>query len=578
MKAKKERRRSAAMATAAAVPQGRPWWIYPLAAAGVLLLAFIAYSPALHGPFLFDDSYLPFAVPGQDPALRWWIGVVRPLLMVTYWVNFRLSGADTYWYHAVNVILHAVTSLIVFGIVRRLLERAGTTDGRCNLVAAIAAAIFLVHPVQTESVAYIAGRSECLSVLFVMGAFAVAVEAGAQAISWRRTMAVLLLFLAALTSKEHAVVLVPLLLLHDYFWNPGFSLAGIRRNWRLYSPLVVGMGAGVLLFWSLITRSTSAGFALKDFTWYQYLFTQFRALFVYLGLFVLPFSLNLDYDFPISMSIVDHGAILGLAGLLAISAVAWKYRHRYRLASFGWFAFLLLMAPTSSILPIRDPIAERRMYLGMLGLLLIVVEALRHLKADRRALGWTLAAILGTGTALTWSRAAVYASPVAQWLDTVAKSPRKVRPHFQLASAYYAEGRCDLAAKEFAATASLAPPNYDLLVDWALALDCLNEPIQAVAKLRQAAAMERTAHVYSQIGMVYAKHALWPEAMEALNTAEQVNSYYPMTYVYKGGVHLSNNEVPEAIKEYRHALWLDPKNQPAKEGLAMAEQRLAQPR
>jgi len=578
MKVKKDRRRSVAATAPADVPQGRPRWLYPLAAVGVLVLAFIAYSPALHGPFLFDDSYLPFAVPGQDPALRWWIGAIRPLLMVTYWANFRLSGSESYWYHVVNVILHAATTLVVFGVVRRLVEHAGETGSRRDLVAAAAAAIFLAHPVQTESVAYIAGRSECLSVFFVMAAFAVFVHCRQTAIGWGRSLAVLLLFLAALASKEHTVVLVPLLLLYDYFWNPGFTLQGIRRNWRIYLPLLAGAGAGLALFANLIMRSTTAGFALKDFTWYQYLFTQFRALFVYLRLFVLPFGFNLDYDFPISMTILDHGAIFGLAGLVAISAVAWKYRRRYRLAAFGWFAFLLLMAPTSSILPIRDPIAERRMYLGMPGLLLIVAEVLLQFHWERKVLGWVLAAILGVGTALTWSRAAVYASPVAQWLDTVAKSPRKVRPHFQLASAYFAEGRCDLALKEFAATAALAPPDYDLLVDWGLTLDCLDQPDEAIAKLRQAAALEATAHVYSQIGMVYAKRSNWPDAMGALKTAERLDPFYAMTFVYMAGVHLANNEVQEAVDQYRRALRIEPKNQQAKEGLAMAEQRLAAPR
>jgi tetratricopeptide (TPR) repeat protein len=544
----------------------------------MLLLAFIAYAPALSGPFLFDDSYLPFAVPGQDPAFRAWIHGVRPLLMATYWVNFRLSGAASLWYHNVNVILHAVTTLLVFAILRRLLERAGAQNGRRDLLAAIGAAIFLLHPVQAESVAYIAGRSECLSVMLFMAAYAAVLYDRGGAIGWTRAAVVLLLFVAALASKEHAIALVPLLLLSDYYWNPGFTLQGIRRNWRIYAPLLAGACVAVAGLWDVIARSPSAGLALRDFTWYQYLFTQFRALFVYLRLFLFPVGLNLDYDFPISKGILDHGAIFGLAGLAAITVAAWIYRRRYPLASFGWFAFLILMAPTSSVLPIRDPVAERRMYLGMLGLLLMLLEGLRRLEWNRKTLTGTLAAVVAVGTVLTWSRAGVYASPVAQWLDTVGKSPNKVRPHFQLASAYYAEGRCDLAADEFAAAARLAPPTYDLLVDWALALDCLNRPDEAVAKLRQAAVLEPRAHVYSQIGMVYAKQARWPEALDALDRAEKLDPAYAMTYVYKGGVLLSNNQAPQAIEQYRRALALDPDNFLAKQGLDMAEKRLALPR
>ena len=222
--------------------------------------------------------------------------------------------------------------------------------------------------------------------------------------------------------------------------------------------MAAGGVASVAYAWHLLTGANTAGFALKDVTWYEYLFTQFRALFVYLRVFVLPVGLTVDYDFPFSKSILDHGAIFGLAGLLLISAAAWYYRREYRLASFGWFAFLLLMAPTSSIVPIRDPIAERRLYLGMLGLLLILLEGLSRLRLDRTKLAVLLAGVAVAGTGMTYARASVWSGALPLWQDAVAKTPRKARPRFQLASAYYQEGRCDLAVTEFAATATLQKP------------------------------------------------------------------------------------------------------------------------
>src|SRR5262249_16817763 len=153
-----------------------------------------------------------------------------------------------------------------------------------------------------------------------------------------------------------------------------FSFAGVRANWRLHLAMAVGAVCGVAFFWKLITQANSAGFALKEFTWYQYLFTQFRAIFVYIGTFLLPARLTADWDFAISKSIMDHGAWAGLVVLLALAGAAWYYRRRFPLATFGFFMFLILMAPTSSIIPILDPIAERRLYFAMPGLLLIVVD------------------------------------------------------------------------------------------------------------------------------------------------------------------------------------------------------------
>ena len=88
---------------------------------------------------------------------------------------------------------------------------------------------------------------------------------------------------------------------------------------------------------------------------------------------------------PSRARIFDRGAILGLAGLLALAAVAWRYRRSFPLAGYGYFVFLVLLSPTSSILPIKDPIADRRMYLPMLGLILIAIDLLRRLKVDRKA-------------------------------------------------------------------------------------------------------------------------------------------------------------------------------------------------
>src|ERR1019366_1405626 len=146
------------------------------------------------------------------------------------------------------------------------------------------------------------------------------------------------------------------------------------------------------VFRGLITNATSAGFGLKEFTWYQYFFTQCRALWVYIGLFLLPVNLSADWDFAISRTVLDKGAIAGLVALVAVAAAAWHWRRRFPLAGYGYFAFLVLMAPTSSILPIKDPVAERRLYFAILGLLLILVDALARLRVERKALAVAAAA------------------------------------------------------------------------------------------------------------------------------------------------------------------------------------------
>lgn len=581
MKAKKARQASRSVAVETrkpARPAAPARWPYWLTALGAVLLGFWVYQPALHGAFLFDDAALPFAMPSASAPFLDWIrfSASRPVLYITYWMNSRMSGDDPLSFHVFNVIFHLISTGLVFLIVRRFVEWTWpeAVPLRRNLLAGFAAGVFLLHPIQTEAVAYLAGRSDSLSVMLLLAAFAAFLYRPRREISWPVVVAVLGLFGAALLSKQHTIALPGLLLLTDYWWNPGFSWKGVRGNWKLYAVMAAGAVLAVVKYWGLIVSSPSAGFGMKSLTWYQYFFTQCRALFVYLGQFILPIHLDVDWDFPISRTFWDRGAFVGFLALVALVALAWRYRRRFPLATYGFLAFLLLMAPTSSILPIADPVADRRLYISMIGLLLVVVELVARIPVRPKALVTTCGIVLLAAAWATHAHAAIWSDPITLWQATVQKSPNKRRVRFQLASAYYDAGRCDLAIPEYRKAAELEPPNYDLLIDWALAYDQCNQPDDAVAKLREAAKQDSTAHVYSQIGMIYAKRSRWTEALDALAVAQKIDPNYAMTYYYRGGVHLAQNQVIEAIANYRKAVQLDGTYQPALQALATAEARL----
>ena len=553
-----------------------PWmpWAVGLAAFVTLLWA---YGPAMHAVFLFDDTKQMFALPSATEPLGSWIGQVRPALMFTYWVNTLISLEDTTSYHAFNIVIHSLTGLFVWLALRRLLEWAQVEESRRPLFAAFGALLFLFHPVETESVAYISGRSESLCGMFGAASFAAFMCRRNTAISWGTTLLVVALFGAAVLSKEQAVVLPVLFLLTDFWWNPGFSFRGALRNWKLYAILAAGAALGVWRFWSLILgggTGNSAGFSVKEFTWYQYLFTQFRAIFAYLLNFLFPAQLNVDWDFPISHTIFEHGSIFFLAGLLLLAAAGWWFRKSFPLAGFGYLFFLVMLSPTSSILPIQDPITDRRLYLPSVGLILVVIDLLRRLDLDRKALIAFGCLILLAAAVTTHARAEVWSDPISLWQDTERKSPEKVRAHFQLGFAYYEQGRFDLAVKEFEKTASLRAPTPDLLLDWGLAYDSLHQPELALAKLREAAKLEGSAQVYTQIAKVYAGSDRWPEAMDALAAAEKADPNYAITYVFRGKVYLRTNRPADAVAQYQRALALDPRVQDGQHDLAIAQAML----
>lgn len=550
---------------AAAKPQ---LWHYALALFAFLFLTFEVYQPALNGPFIFDDAYLPFTQPEyQNAPLRGWVNNLRPVLMFSYWLNLRLSGLEPYSYHAFNIFFHLLNGLWVFLLSRRMLERVAQGNPSNLILATFAGAVFLLHPVQTESVAYVASRSEVLSVLFFHAGFVLFLTRQQKGLTFPSALGVLTLFGIASLTKEHAAVFPALLLFTDWFWG-GYSFAAIRRNWRLYVPATI-VGAGALAFVFRVLRSAdTAGFGMKDLPWHDYFYTQCRAIWVYIRLFFLPVGQNFDYDFAISRSLLDHGAIFGLIGLLALAAAAFVYKERFPLASYGVFVFLILLAPTSSFVPIRDVLVERRLYLPFIGLLFVSLEFLSRWKTSRTALIGTLAGVLAVLSFLTYSRNHLFGDPIALWTDTIERSPNKARPHFQLGFAHYERQRCDEAVKYYDKAAALEPPEEKLLIDWALAYDCLSRPGDALGKLHQAAAKKETAHIYSLIGMIHGKQGHREQALEALAKAESLNRRWDMTYAYRGNVYTASGELDEAEKEFRRALALDPSNPVATQGLA----------
>ena len=564
---KQKTKSTAAVATGQPASPQRVWWPWLAALAG-LIAVFAAYSPALDGAFVFDDRSLPFMSPkiGGKPLAVWLQGV-RPMLNLSFWIDYQRSATDPGPYHSTNVFLHFLGSCLFGLLVARILKWAAVDGQKRPLLAVFAAALFLLHPLQTESVAYVASRSEVLSVLFFLAAFTLFAYRGEESMTLPRALAIVSLFGIAVVTKEHTAVLPVLIVATDYFWQRG----GIRKNAYLYGFLVLGAIGGGLLILRVLRGAQTAGFGMVDLTPATYFFTQCRVIWTYVRLFVLPFGQNVDPDITLSHSLLDHGAIFELLALLAAVAAAWMYRKRFPLAAFGLFVFLLLLAPTSSFMPIRDVLAERRIYLPFLGLTLIALEFLRRL--TRPQLMGASAAIVVACAILTYQRANVWASPLSLWQDTVAKSPNKLRPRFQLAFAQYESGACADAAVNYEAASKLGTPTYDLLVDWGQALDCAKNEPPALEKLPQAAALENSGHVHALLGMVHAKMGNTPAALDELALAERADPRFDMTYVYRGIIAERARDDATALREYQRAVSLNAYNQPARDGVARVTAR-----
>lgn len=557
---------------------------------GILVVGVALYAPALSGPFVFDDLVQPYSRTAPHlQSIGEWISIVRPLLMISFWLNYRIAGVQPELYHLFNLLCHLLNSLLIFFITGRLLKLERTQPaegaaGRDRLLSLFAALLFLVHPLQTESVSYIVSRSETLTACFLLSAYLIFLNraglnrAGAH-MRWGASLAIAGLFVLAGATKEIAVALVPLIILTDWF----FSLGGVRRNWRLYGLLgAAAIGASAIAF-LVLKDAQSAGFAMQGVNWYEYLFTQWRSLWVYLRLFLLPVGQTIDHDFPLSRSLFAHGSWAALLALVAGLAAVVLRRRSWGLISFGILAWITLLLPTSSVVPLHDTLVEHRMYLPFLGLVAASVGFAARLRVSSRALILGGVVLLGALSAATYYRNTLWGEPVLLWREAIRESPQKARPYGNLASVYLARGNCREASREFANAPMGWQPDYYAMVTWGMAESCLANYDRAVSLFQQAFALvggtwEHTpsaakAKIEMLIGVALLKKGDESGSIAALDRAVKLDPALDMAYAYRGSWKQHNSNYVEAIEDYQRALELNPRNPMARQALASLLQR-----
>lgn len=539
-----------------------PWWVFALLAFAALLV----YSPALNGPFVFDDLSLQPLQDHRPEGPAFYAKGIRPLYYISLWVDHAIFGDNTLPSHLINLLLHLLNAWLAFLILRRLIRLGGIAEAQINRLALFGAAVFLLHPLNTEAVAYIASRSEVLSIAFGFAAYALFLRWRADGLGWKQVGVMLLLLACAVASKEHTVAFVPVMLLTDLFFG---GRAAAQRNLKLYLPLLLFAIAASAMVLEKVTLDSSVGFSVRDVTPVTYFLTQCKVVWHYLRMFVLPVGQNIDHGYPAVASPADPLALLGLALLAAGIAAAIAKRRAVPLAAFGWLSFLALLSPTSSFIPVADALVERRLYLAMPALLLVVVQFVAP-RVPRAALA--VAVLICAG--LTMHRNGVYADPLALWTSSLANNPSNARAMFQLAHTHYLQGACPESAALYAKAEPLAKyretPNY---INWGLALDCAGRPDEAVAVFRKAGDLPDAYLAFANIGMVEGKRGRYAEALQAIATSLQRNSSFDMAWVYRGNVFLAQGNREEAIRSFRRALELNPNNAVAPRALLQAGAR-----
>jgi protein O-mannosyl-transferase len=372
--------------------------------AGLILAGVLLFGASFNDPFHFDDVLITqdsnVTNPGQ--ALHFLNPLhLRQLTFFTFYLNHLIGGDDPSGYHVVNVGIHIANAVLLYWLLSGFVE---------PWIAIAAAALFLVHPIQTEPVLYVYERSTLLACFFsLLGLIAMA--------RGRRGLAIVM-FACAFESKESAIA-VPLLVALFGRWDVklkpaiGYIVAGVA--------LLAFASLGLLAHANEATVGIGAA---KQVAPLRYLLTETRVVYTYLRLLVFPYPQSLEYEFN------NAGGVLTVAGILAMLAAGWILRHR--IEGLCILAFFVLLAPTSSIVPSLDAAFEHRLYLPMLACSLLLAYAISKIRF-RTPVALSILTILAI---LTLRREVAWSSDIALWEDTAQHAPGKPRVWFNLGGAY----------------------------------------------------------------------------------------------------------------------------------------------
>jgi tetratricopeptide (TPR) repeat protein len=442
------------------VTSPRADWTALACAAALAALAALAYGRTFSVPLIFDD--VP-AITG-NPTLRH-LGTAlrppidmtvsaRPILNLSLALNYAAGGTDVRGYHATNLAIHILAGLALFGIVRRTLARRGSPAA--SPAAFSAALLWLLHPLQTESVTYVVQRAESLMGLFYLLTLYCFIRGAEAETPASRPWYVLSIAacLLGMATKEVMVSAPLIVLLYDRAFLAGNLGEAWRRHWRVYAGLAATWLILPYLVLSTHGRGGTAGYG-GAVPWWSYALTQFPAIIHYLRLSLWPHPLIFDYGRALEAPSLQVAACaVAVAGLAA--AFAWAL-FRNSAAGFLGAAFFAVLAPSSSIVPVvTETMAEHRMYLALAPVVILFVAG-TYRWMGRAALPFCLVLAAGLFWA-TLKRNDVYSTEEGIWSDTVAKRPDNERAHNNLGYLLSTEpGRSSDAISQYEQALRLTP-------------------------------------------------------------------------------------------------------------------------
>ncbi len=433
---------------------------YPLILFGAVLAL---YTSAFGGAFQFDDFLVIVDNPAVHSWSAWWQDVrgkgIRPLLKASYTLSWTL-GLGSLGFHLFNVFVHAANTVMLYAIgLLTLRSGSGLEPEQRRSLCFLAVLIFALHPVLTESVTYISGRSASFMAFLYLGSFLAYLYGRTAEKPLFIFLLSPLLFAASFGVKETAITLPAVLLIWELVLRPDGAIHWRRiLGYQAMHWMLLAVVAGYLAIGERYRYFFQVSFEIRSIG--ENLLTQIHGVtYLFSRLFFFN-RLNIDPDLPVftEWHTVLTLSVLFLCLLLGLAVLNLKKRPWL---SFGILWFFLHLLPTNSLIPRIDVANERALYLAAWGILFplsIAVFSWIRNRSRNPLIFWGMAAILCIPLAgFTVERNLVYKCEISLWEDTVSKSPLKPRPHNNLGYSYSRAGRYEEAGDAYLKALRLDP-------------------------------------------------------------------------------------------------------------------------
>lgn len=548
----------------------------------LVVAVWVVYANSLQGPFVYDDKpstlynptirslWPPDALlqpPGGGATVSG-----RPVLNISFAIDYALHGNSVRGYHIGNVLIHLAGALALFGIIRRLHERSVGINGRQSAgVALTMAALWALHPLQTEAVTYIVQRAESLMALFyLLTIYCFLRSCDAVRPGRWRTLAWILCALG-MGTKENMFSAPVVVFLVDR----AFVAGSVAAAWRARRAFYLSLAATMLIVIGLVmttggNRGGSAGFNV-GVSWGQYVLTQFPALARYLALSLWPSPLIFDYgSFVITdLTEIIRPVLVVTAVLIVALYAVWRHPRVGAAAALA----LAVLAPTSLVPGTTQMIVEHRMYLPLAAVVLAWLPVAAGCLGGGGRLALALAVLaLGLQTA---ARNRTYHSELALWHDTAVKRPNNPVALSSVGVALTDAGKSEQAVAYYRAALQLNPNYSPALANLGLALTQSGRPADALPLLERALEInERNAQCHLNAGVALDLSGRPEEAFAHYERAVALNALLPDAHNDYGDALCRRGRLDEGLRHLQRALELEPNYAEAYFNLAAALLRL----